>query len=676
MGTMLDLNLVTSEELEHMSVESISTEDLRSWSRSTRSYVKGTPRDANQINPDTTPHIATMSFVPYDPSSGKTYPAINPQDIARIEIFPPVGIARVGDSGANGAGTEIQYFYGPEVPGIDDHPFGEFRDPSGGIKRQAARFRVFAYDQDGKVLGEINHARQYQLKWTVHVANKKGAYFLSRGRLREPIKELRNPDVDPVSTPLTGDPFDPSLEGRSKLIIDPGEKTIERGQAPVPLNGGFQGSGPEPTAVNLGELRTDGQGRLVFLGGSGYSHSLQQPDQLNPPEIISEFDSIDWVDNVCDGWVSVAVSHPNRPGLASEIPEPHKATVVSAPPKFAWGIDSPTSLYDLFEDFYKDRYLDHLSTEFYKDIWPVLYGTYKLSWVNNKAFQGHGPGGFGEFATKEAQLSSKAEADKPLREHIFETLRQPDFEDKDQANVKFMPRLSGDNGDAIEPGAVSESVSGEPIQRFAALTALQYNRFRSWRDGLFIPGDRLGMNPAIEDYAAETQPALLARAMLEQTIGDPLYPGIETFWIAKRKETYDFATVGTHMRPPFRIDHENTLPGWLTRGLSLPWQSDFDLCNTHWWPSARPDDIVPSGASAQALLIGGRADPALPPPRYSWADGLRDTPEAFFPGSTDMIKLWHKLGFVAKEELVPGEPPAWIEQERALPHGFVPQPIS
>ena len=79
-----------------------------------------------------------MAFVPYDPSASKTYPDIDPQDIAHIEIFPPVGIARVGDSGANGAGTEIQYFYGPEVPGIDDHPFGEFRDPSGGIRRQVS----------------------------------------------------------------------------------------------------------------------------------------------------------------------------------------------------------------------------------------------------------------------------------------------------------------------------------------------------------------------------------------------------------------------------------------------------------------------------------------------------------------------------------------------------------
>ncbi len=73
----------------------------------------------------------------YDPSAGKTYPHILPADIARVEIFPPVGIARVGDSGCNTGSTGgIEYFYGPEVPGIDGHPFGAFRDESDGIKRQ------------------------------------------------------------------------------------------------------------------------------------------------------------------------------------------------------------------------------------------------------------------------------------------------------------------------------------------------------------------------------------------------------------------------------------------------------------------------------------------------------------------------------------------------------------
>lgn len=71
---------------------------------------------------------------------------------------------------------------------------------------------------------------------------------------------------------------------------------------------------------------------------------------------------------------------------------PHKATILCGPPKFAWGIQSPTSLYDIIEDIYKEHanYEEHHETDFFKDIWPVLSGTYKLSWVNEKAFQGHG----------------------------------------------------------------------------------------------------------------------------------------------------------------------------------------------------------------------------------------------------------------------------------------------
>lgn len=76
---------------------------------------------------------------------------------------------------------------------------------------------------------------------------------------------------------------------------------------------------------------------------------------------------------------------------------------------------------------------------------------------------------------------------------------------------------------------------------------------------------------------------MLARAMLEQTIGDPLYPGIEMFWIAKLEKVYIMEDLPSNMVPPFRVNHDIVLPGFLSRGLSLPWQSDFDLCNTHWY---------------------------------------------------------------------------------------------
>jgi len=35
----------------------------------------------------------------------------------------------------------------------------------------------------------------------------------------------------------------------------------------------------------------------------------------------------------------------------------------------------------------------------------------------------------------------------------------------------------------------------------------------------------------------ENQPEYLTRAILEQTIGDPLYPGMEMWWIAKNANT-------------------------------------------------------------------------------------------------------------------------------------------
>ena len=93
---------------------------------------------------------------------------------------------------------------------------------------------------------------------------------------------------------------------------------------PVPLDGKFQGSARQPRTVRLGELRTDDSGRLVFLGASGHSRSVQVDEDprsmiLRPqPDIISEFDSVDYYDDICDGWVEVSVGHPSRPQLATQ----------------------------------------------------------------------------------------------------------------------------------------------------------------------------------------------------------------------------------------------------------------------------------------------------------------------------------------------------------------------
>ena len=70
-----------------------------------------------------------------------------------------------------------------------------------------------------------------------------------------------------------------------------------------------------------------------------------------------------------------------------------KAHVIVGPPDFAWGINTSTSLYDIVEDVYNKAspsFVPDPTVQFYRDIWPVLSGTYNMSWVNKDAFQGHG----------------------------------------------------------------------------------------------------------------------------------------------------------------------------------------------------------------------------------------------------------------------------------------------
>ena len=60
-----------------------------------------------------------------------------------------------------------------------------------------------------------------------------------------------------------------------------------------------------------------------------------------------------------------------------------------------------------------------------------------------RRWQKIGVAGKGNFLTMEDKLKSKAEDSRLLREHVFNRLRHPDYEDLGQANTIYMPRLSG-----------------------------------------------------------------------------------------------------------------------------------------------------------------------------------------------------------------------------------------
>src|SRR5262249_29735480 len=131
-------------------------------------------------------------------------------EVARCVIHPGIGIARLGNSSG-------EYFVGPEVPCGTSHSEGSFRDAQHRIKRQAARFRIYALDREGRVVEELN-ANRADIKWTVHLANKKAAWY--EFHLALDIPEAQGPP------PLECRRRNAAYCGRNRerLVIDPGPR--------------------------------------------------------------------------------------------------------------------------------------------------------------------------------------------------------------------------------------------------------------------------------------------------------------------------------------------------------------------------------------------------------------------------------------------------------------------
>lgn len=87
--------------------------------------------------------------------------------VAKVRIYPALGICRVGGSS--------KWFYAPEVPGLPPQPEdGNFKDGLETIKKQVQRFRVYAFDADDKIIGEVTGE---DITWGVQLANTKANWY-------------------------------------------------------------------------------------------------------------------------------------------------------------------------------------------------------------------------------------------------------------------------------------------------------------------------------------------------------------------------------------------------------------------------------------------------------------------------------------------------------------------
>ena len=370
----------------------------------------------------------------------------------------------------------------------------------------------------------------------------------------------------------------------------------------------------ETVSVQLGDLLTDSDGRLIVLGGHGTS---QSHDGRRLSEKDDDFaDNDGWCDDTSDGSIAATVRlNGDTATVAAD-----SAWVIVAPPDFAPAIENVVTLYDLVYDMMAtlDRSLAVTAAtkvSFTTDIYPILRRVSNMHWVSDFAAGGHGTDSGGHFIS---QLDALAGNDPKngRRQRVFQRLQNPNG-----SGTGDMPKL------ATEPG-----IPGVP------LTRVQYKQMERWAKGTF-DADWTGSAPTplpFDQLPAKDQPHALDRAALEGCVGGPFFPGIEVGQIMLDKKTYQ-------KERPFRINIARH-PGELTARMAVPWQADFFACESDrhvsmdWWPGQRPDQVF-RGAH-----------------RARWRLGVS--------GMNEMVARWSQLGFVVEKRT--GETVTYVEDERSL----------
>ncbi|BDH13538.1 LodA/GoxA family CTQ-dependent oxidase [Streptomyces hygroscopicus] len=578
--------------------------------------------------------------------------------IAQVKIHPAIGIARVGNS-------DKQPFIGPESPDQRALPPGSYKDSSGKIIRQAARFRIYGYNQAGEVVRELTLDDEdvTEIKWSVHLANKKAAWY-----------QFHIPLDIPEATGLSDTQrrrrnFNVRGAERKKLVIDPGRQTIRASQHETAT---FAGK-IMTRAVALGSIATQTDGRLLVVGGAGKSASYTTPE--TPVSGVANNDT--WYDDVCDGPVTAEVTI----GGATKTATP--AWAVVAPPHYAPGVKTVRTLYDLLHDvFVTEHTLPAEQQVSYPDhIEPILRRFCDLQWVNHgfaTQFGWAGPNHFLDPAMRK-RLADPGEASRELRRQVYVHMR--DY-DRDGTSPLPWPWLYGDAMSGGKPTSVRQHIT---------LSSAQDRMLALWAEGHFTSGPPRKGFPDVDEAPPADQPHLLDRAALENCAADAFHPGCEVTWPMRHKTMYS---------EPFRILHrtqENperdygdvlTLqdalgkngplfaqgPGDLTRWMAAPWQCDTASCRSGYqvqsglgpryspylptfWPAQMPNHVLKQSDFATVNTPPTGPDDSAREKAFEnravWLRGLKGT--NFNVQRRQMIDDWFKFGIVEPHEYTVGD---------------------
>jgi len=616
------------------------------------------------------------------------------------KIHPSVGVARVGNSD--------DYYIGPETAGgLPTEQGGgtvtRFRDGNGGLKKQAARFRVYAYDSPDApgTLVQPGKGGVKDIQWTVYLANKKAAWY--------EFLQQEGKDGDYQNHPLRN----PRTQGqdRKQLIIDPGPQTITclgtgntqrqaeftEGKGPTGYVQNFPPKGlvPEGSDITtLGKIFTDSDGYLYTLGGYGRSGTtaryditsalldtwkrdgtlpddilqmlvpiadvayaskgdfdgaiLQQLGQANYDKYIATIEQnaypqprLDAYANNTFWWDDVS----DGPVTATLIMDDHVGTVVPVGTP-AWVLVAPPK--------YAPQILNIIT------LYDTMYDLFVRTSSLNPALYSQGRFNPNYKPNYEAEiqpiLSRPAVYQWVANINPQGVTGHASFTTSNGAPTNFFdyvrPPLAVNE---VNPGLMPKMAGDNPItdtkpRKFLVLTDTQYFLLSQFSQGLC-------------DRAPPPNPppsgALLDRGVLENCVGGPFCPGIEMTWISQDIHFYS---------EPFRLKHKSLTghglhwdndphdgqglePGDASKYMALPWQADFNECSNQvtdgtsvwWWPAQRPYFVHYAAKDG------------------SWEAGYWTRPDDIqFSADELMVYNWKDLGFIVQRSGIP----AMAEVER------------
>lgn len=632
----------------------------------------------------------------------------------QLRIHPAIGFARLGNS--------EEFYLAPETsagmpqpdtettgglpirPGTETETItaSDLRDEQGRLKRQAQRFRIFAYSDDGpdrypngggselRIGSKIGKRKVVDIAWTVHLANKKSAAYTAEPTLGP--KAYADGQLPPLrNLQWTSGPAD-NPERLSSLVIDPGPRAVAGASAdPVRFDNKTRASyvdekgeilplpkypkqfpstlpedayQPAGTLDTLGDIRTDEHGRLIALGGYGNTLSLLT-GYGQPYQFIYDVNGDGWFDDASDGPVTAVVRFDD--GTTQEA---HGAWLVCADPAYAPQIRNVVSIWDdvydtwvreigLQPEIYDNGFQPGYVADFETQVRPLFRAAALVEWTANIpsiAVQAHAAVG---------KISEKDDPAKTILAGLV-FIRNPNNSEESNIGVPLMPLSLGDSG-----------------RSFLSVTKTQYFFLTQWNASKFAsnmglgPGERLDM------------------ATLSNCLGGRYCPGIEMSYITRLVDIYrlDWREAGCG---PFRIKakrldyakaqknkpflsagwiphhsgNSGLEPGDTSKFMAIPWQLDYNSCAVHqtsinhadggpapdattlfWsWPAQRPvavrnvDDVVDGKPGKWVYSVRGPG-----------TDTNDLASVCTFQNGADSLTRWSMIGIVLQGSAIEGE---------------------